>query len=82
MHHTLSILLQNEAGALLRVAGVFATRSCNIDALSVRVTADPALSRMRLEVRGDAASVSRLAEKTRRLVDVLEVVHLPPGACP
>lgn len=77
MPHTLSILLQNEAGTLLRVAGLFATRSCNIDALSVRATADPAIARMVLEVRGDLPALDRLVHKARRLVDVLEVEHAP-----
>jgi acetolactate synthase-1/3 small subunit len=78
MPHTLSILLQNEAGTLLRVAGLFATRSCNIDALTVRATDDPAVARMVLEVRGDAPALGRLVQKARRLVDVLEVEQSPP----
>jgi len=78
MPHTLSILLQNEAGTLLRVAGLFATRSCNIDALTVRVTEDPSIARMVLEVRGDAPALDRLVQKARRLVDVLEVEQAPP----
>ncbi|WP_424680949.1 acetolactate synthase small subunit [Frateuria sp. YIM B11624] len=78
MPHTLSILLQNEAGTLLRVAGLFATRSCNIDALTVRVTEDPSIARMVLEVRGDAPALGRLVQKARRLVDVLEVEQAPP----
>jgi len=78
MPHTLSILLQNEAGTLLRVAGLFATRSCNIDALTVRATDDPSIARMVLEVRGDAPALGRLVQKARRLVDVLEVEQAPP----
>jgi len=78
MPHTLSILLQNEAGTLLRVAGLFATRSCNIDALTVRTTDDPSIARMVLEVRGDVPALDRLVQKARRLVDVLEVEQSPP----
>jgi len=75
MQHTLSILLQNEAGALVRVAGLFAARGHNIDSLSVAATADPAVSHLILTVRGDEATLSQILQQTRKLVDVLQVQH-------
>jgi len=51
MKHTLSILLQNESGALMRVAGLFAARHCNIDTLTVAATEDPAVSQLTLVLR-------------------------------
>ena len=75
MNHTLSILLQNEAGALVRVAGLFAARGHNIDTLTVAATADPAVSRLTLTLHGDDASVAQLLQQTRKLVDVLEIQH-------
>ncbi|WP_049620681.1 acetolactate synthase small subunit [Frateuria defendens] len=75
MKHTLSILLQNEAGALVRVAGLFAARGHNIDALSVVATDDPAVSRLTLVVHGDDARLAQILSQTRRLVDVLTVEH-------
>jgi acetolactate synthase-1/3 small subunit len=73
MRHTLSILLQNEAGALVRVAGLFAARGHNIDSLTVAATADPAISQLTLTVHGDDASLKQIVEQTRKLVDVLHV---------
>ncbi|GLQ51528.1 acetolactate synthase small subunit [Dyella flava] len=75
MQHTLSILLQNEAGALVRVAGLFAARGHNIDTLTVAATTDPAVSRLTLTVRGDDATLTQILQQTRKLVDVLQVEH-------
>ncbi|MBS0557703.1 MAG: acetolactate synthase small subunit [Proteobacteria bacterium] len=73
MRHTLSILLQNESGALLRVAGLFAARHCNIDTLSVAVTHDPAVSQLTLVLHGSAAMLEQIVRQTRKLVDVIDV---------
>ncbi len=75
MKHTLSILLQNEAGALVRVAGLFSARGFNIDSLNVAVTQDPAVSRLTLVMHGADESVDQLIKQTRKLVDVIEVSH-------
>lgn len=75
MQHTLSILLQNEAGALVRVAGLFAARGHNIDTLTVAPTSDPAVSHLMLTVRGDDAALTQILQQTRKLVDVLQVQH-------
>jgi acetolactate synthase-1/3 small subunit len=75
MNHTLSILLQNEAGALVRVAGLFAARGNNIDTLTVGPTHDPSVSRLVLTVQCDEAGLGRIMQQTRKLVDVLQVAH-------
>ena len=68
MKHTLSILLQNEAGALVRVAGLFAARGYNIDSLNVAATADTEVSRLTLVLRGDDASIDQVMKQARKLV--------------
>ncbi|MEO5812966.1 MAG: acetolactate synthase small subunit [Rhodanobacter sp.] len=82
MQHTLTILLQNETGALARVAGLFASRSYNIDSLNVAATADPTISRLVLSIRGDDNAVVQIVRQTRKLIDVLEVRHLAEDARP
>jgi len=76
MRHTLSILLQNEAGALVRVAGLFAARHVNIDSLTVAVTHDPAISQLTVVLHGDDAVLEQIVRQTRKLVDVLDVSSL------
>ncbi len=75
MKHTLSILLQNESGALMRVAGLFAARHCNIDTLTVAATHDPAVSQLTLVMHGADETVEQIIKQTRKLVDVIEVTH-------
>ncbi len=77
INHTLTIMLQNEAGALARVAGLFAARGYNIDTLTVAATADQSISRLILTLRGDDASITQVLQQTRKLVDVVEVSHQP-----
>lgn len=73
MKHTLSILLQNESGALMRVAGLFAARHCNIDTLTVAATEDPAVSQLTLVLQGADDTVEQIIKQTRKLVDVIDV---------
>ena len=80
MRHTLSILLQNEAGALVRVAGLFAARGYNIDSLNVGATADTEVSRLTLVLQGNDASIEQVMKQARKLVDVIEAVELHPHA--
>lgn len=75
MNHSMSILLQNEAGALVRVAGLFAARGYNIETLSVAATSDPAVSRLTLSLQCDDAGIAQLLQQTHKLVDVLQVAH-------
>lgn len=76
MRHIISILLQNEAGALARVAGMFSARGYNIDSLSVAPTHDPTVSRLSLVTTGSDAVVHQIIQQTRKLVDVVEIVDL------
>ncbi len=81
MKHTLSILLQNESGALVRVAQLFAARHVNINALSVAPTRDdPATSLLTLDIYGSDAALQQIVRQLHKLVDVLEVETLPPDA--
>jgi acetolactate synthase-1/3 small subunit len=81
MKHTLSILLQNESGALMRVAGLFAARHCNIDSLTVAATRDPAVSQLTLVMHGADDTIEQIIKQTRKLVDVIEVSH-PAASTP
>jgi len=76
MKHTLSILLQNESGALARVAGMFAARHVNIDTLTVAATHDPSVSLLTLVLQGDESVLEQIVRQTRKLVDVLDVSSL------
>jgi acetolactate synthase-1/3 small subunit len=76
MRHIISILLQNEAGALARVAGTFSSRGYNIDSLSVAPTLDPAVSRLTLVTSGSDAVIEQIIKQTRKLIDVVEIADL------
>lgn len=76
MRHIIAILLQNEAGALARVAGMFSTRGYNIDSLSVAPTHDPAVSRLTLVTHGSEEVVGQIIQQTRKLIDVVDIVDL------
>ncbi|HEY4145011.1 acetolactate synthase small subunit [Pinirhizobacter sp.] len=76
MRHLISILLQNEAGALARVAGLFAARGYNIESLTVAATGDEEASRLSLVVYGDDAVVEQIVKQSRKLVDVITIEEL------
>ena len=76
MRRIISILLQNEAGALARIAGMFSARGYNIDSLSVAATHDPAISRLTLVTFGDDAVIDQIIKQTRKLIEVLEIIDL------
>lgn len=76
MRHLISLLLQNEAGALARVAGLFASRGYNIESLTVAATHDMDASRLTLVVFGDDAVVEQIVKQSAKLVDVIEVSQL------
>ena len=67
MRRIISILLQNEAGALARVAGMFSARGYNIDSLSVAATHDAAVSRLTLVTFGDDAVIDQIIKQSRKL---------------
>lgn len=76
MRHILSLLLENEAGALSRVAGLFSARAFNIESLTVAPTEDPSVSRMTLVTSGSDAIVEQINKQLNKLVDVIKVVDL------
>jgi acetolactate synthase I/III small subunit len=73
MRHIIGILLQNESGALSRVAGLFSSRGYNIESLSVATTDDPALSRITLVTTGSEAVVQQIVNQLHKLIDVVAV---------
>jgi acetolactate synthase-1/3 small subunit len=79
MRHIIAILLQNEAGALTRVAGLFSTRGYNIESLSVAPTEDPTVSRLTLVTRGSDAVIQQIANQLNKLVDVVNVTDMTRG---
>ena len=76
MRHIISILLQNEAGALARVAALFSTRGFNIESLSVAPTEHPEISRMTLVTIGSDAIIDQINEQLLKLVDVVNVADM------
>ncbi len=79
MRHIISILLENEAGALSRVAGLFSARGYNIESLTVAPTEDPTLSRMTLVTRGSDDIIEQITKQLNKLVDVVKLVDLTEG---
>jgi acetolactate synthase-1/3 small subunit len=76
MRHIISILLQNEAGALARVAAMFSSRGYNIESLTVAATHDPKVSRLTLVTLGDDAVIAQIISQSRKLIDVLEIADI------
>jgi len=79
MRHIIAILLQNEAGALTRVAGLFSTRGYNIESLSVAATDDPTVSRLTLVTKGSEGVIQQIANQLNKLVDVVSVEDMTRG---
>ncbi|HIJ23111.1 MAG: acetolactate synthase small subunit [Gammaproteobacteria bacterium] len=77
--HIISILLENEAGALSRVAGLFSARGYNIEMLTVAPTHDATLSRMTLVTSGTEAIIEQINKQLNKLVDVVTLVDLTEG---
>jgi len=73
MRHIIGILLQNEAGALTRVAGLFSTRGYNIESLSVAPTDDATVSRVTLVTTGSESVIQQIIPQLNKLVDVVSV---------
>ena len=76
MRHILSLLLENEAGALSRVAGLFSARAFNIESLTVAPTEDPSLSRMTLVTSGSDEVVEQVTKQLHKLIDVVKLIDL------
>ena len=80
MRHIISILMENEAGALSRVSRLFSARGYNIESLTVAPTEDPSLSRMTLVTRGDENVIEQITKQLNKLIDVVKLVDLSEGA--
>nr|WP_282552119.1 acetolactate synthase small subunit [Providencia rustigianii] len=80
MRRILSVLLENESGALSRVIGLFSQRGYNIESLTVAPTDDPTLSRMTIQTKGDAKVLEQIEKQLHKLVDVLRVNELTASA--
>jgi len=76
MRHIISILLENESGALSRVAGLFSARAYNIESLTVAPTDDPTMSRMTLVTSGTEEIIEQISKQLNKLVDVIKLVDL------
>lgn len=79
MKRIISILLENEFGALSRVVGLFAQRGYNIDTLTVAPTDDETLSRLTLTTQGDDQMAEQIVKQLHKLIDTLKVVDLTVG---
>lgn len=79
MRHIISILMENEAGALSRVAGLFSARGYNIESLAVAPTEDPSLSRLTLITRGSEDIIEQITKQLNKLVDVVKLMDLTEG---
>jgi len=80
MKHIISILLENEPGALSRVVGLFSARGYNIETLTVAPTEDPSLSRMTIVTRGSEDIIEQITKHLNRLIDVVKVIDLSDHA--
>ncbi len=76
MRHIISVLLENEAGALSRVAGLFSARGFNIESLVVAQTNDPSLSRLTLVSIGSDRIIEQIVKQLEKLIDTVSVIDL------
>lgn len=79
MKHIISLLMENEAGALSRVAGLFSARGYNIESLTVAPTEDATLSRMTIVTSGSDDVIEQIIKQLNKLVDVVKVLDLNDG---
>ena len=79
MRHIISVLLENEPGALSRIVGLFSQRGYNIESLTVAPTEDATLSRLTLTTIGDERTIEQITKHLNKLVDVVKLVDLTEG---
>ena len=79
MRRIISVLLENESGALSRVAGLFSARGYNIESLTVAPTDDSSLSRMTIVTSGSDQIIEQITKQLNKLVDVVKLVDLTEG---
>jgi acetolactate synthase-1/3 small subunit len=80
MRHIISILIENESGALSRVAGLFSARGYNIESLTVAPTEDSSMSRMTLVTRGNEDVIEQITKQLNKLIDVIKLIDLADSA--
>jgi acetolactate synthase-1/3 small subunit len=80
MRHIISLLMENESGALSRVAGLFSARGYNIESLTVAPTEDSSLSRMTLVTSGSDEVIEQILKQLNKLIDVVKLQDLTEGA--
>jgi len=76
MRHIISILIENESGALSRVSGLFSARGYNIESLTVAPTEDPSLSRMTLVTIGSDEIIEQITKQLNKLIDVVKLIDI------
>ena len=79
MRRIISILMENEAGALSRIVGLFSQRGYNIDSLTVAPTDDETLSRLTLTTVGDEGTIEQITKQLNKLVEIVKLVDLTEG---
>lgn len=79
MRHIISLLMENEAGALSRVAGLFSARGYNIESLTVAPTEDSSLSRMTLVTRGSDNVIEQIKKQLNKLIDIVKLADISEG---
>lgn len=79
MQHTISILVENHAGVLSRISGLFSRRGFNIESLAVGITDDPSISRITIIVEGDDYTVEQVEKQLNKLVDVIKLKRIRPA---
>lgn len=80
MRHIISVLLENEAGALSRVSGLFSARGYNIESLTVAPTEDASMSRMTIVTRGSEEVIEQIVKQLNKLIEVVKVADLNEGS--
>ncbi|GGX54377.1 acetolactate synthase small subunit [Saccharospirillum salsuginis] len=80
MRHIISVLMENEAGALARVVGLFAQRGYNIESLNVAPTDDETLSRLTLVTKGEDRVIEQITKHLNKLIEVVKLVDLTEGS--
>ena len=79
MRHIISLLMENESGALSRVAGLFSARGYNIQSLTVAPTEDPSLSRMTIVTHGSEEIIEQITKQLNKLIDVVKLADITEG---
>ncbi len=79
MRHIISLLVENESGALSRISGLFSARGYNIESLTVATTEDPTLSRMTIITAGSDRIIEQITKQLNKLVDVVKLQDITEG---